>query len=130
MPGAVPTSYYTGPTTTTDEPPADPGHLRNALAAIKALEASTGSGLKTVAAEKLEQRLQTCQACQHHTGLRCRLCAQFTLTKARLPYETCPAGKWPAVIGRDVEEAGSPPSPEVPARGAARTADDGRSRPI
>ncbi len=95
--GAVPTSYYTGPTASPEpEPTGDAGLLRHALTAVKALEASTGSGLKTVPSDALEQRLQTCNGCPHHTGLRCRLCNQFTLIKARLPYESCPAGKWSA----------------------------------
>jgi tetratricopeptide (TPR) repeat protein len=109
---ATPTSYYTGPTVAVGPratpsavaaPPAapieksaanDPGILRTAVSIAKALEASAGSNLKTVTPERHRQRLEICGACPHHTGVRCKLCGNFTVTKAWLPHETCPAGKW------------------------------------
>jgi len=66
------------------------------LSAAKAMVGFVGSGFKTASAETQQQRLQVCASCEHHTGLRCRLCSCFTAVKARLPFEHCPIGKWPA----------------------------------
>jgi tetratricopeptide (TPR) repeat protein len=71
-----------------------PGLLRMAVSAATAAAKFVGSGLKTVPPSTLHRRLRTCDACLHHTGLRCRLCGCFTHAKARLPHERCPAGKW------------------------------------
>lgn len=71
-----------------------PGLLRMALTAGKAMTAFVGSGFLTVSAATCQERLTLCTTCEHHTGLRCRLCGCFTGTKARLPYERCPVGKW------------------------------------
>lgn len=72
-----------------------PGLLRMALSAVKSFGKFVGSGLKVVTPEMHQQRQQTCLSCEHHTGLRCRLCGCFTDVKAWLPHEDCPAGKWP-----------------------------------
>ena len=98
--GASPGGYYTGPTVavaptpTAPAPPCDPGVLRTALSAVKTMEKSAGSGMKTVAQAIFQQRLETCATCPHHTGMRCKLCDSFTSAKAWLPHERCPAGKW------------------------------------
>jgi tetratricopeptide (TPR) repeat protein len=73
-----------------------PGLLRMALSAAKSMAKFLGSGFKTAAPQKLQLRLRTCAACEHHTGLRCRLCGCFTNVKARMDHEECPIGKWPA----------------------------------
>jgi tetratricopeptide (TPR) repeat protein len=73
-----------------------PGLLRMAISSAKSMAKFLASGLKTVAPEIHQQRLETCAACEHHTGLRCKLCGCFTNTKSWLPYERCPIGKWPA----------------------------------
>lgn len=75
---------------------AGPSVLRQAVTATKALASFLGSGLKTVTADTRAERLRCCQACEHHTGLRCRLCGCFTGAKAALPFERCPLGQWPA----------------------------------
>jgi hypothetical protein len=67
-----------------------------ALSAEKSMARFTGSGGKTVAGTVLQKRLRTCVACEHHTGLRCRLCGCFTNVKARLAHEECPIKKWTA----------------------------------
>jgi hypothetical protein len=69
-----------------------------ARSAAKALLQFVGSGLKTVTAETLRERLQRCAGCDYRTGLRCRICGCFTELKARLPYEECPHGEWPALV--------------------------------
>jgi tetratricopeptide (TPR) repeat protein len=71
-----------------------PGLLRMAVSATKSMAKFIGSGFKTASPQTLQQRLQTCAACEHHTGLRCRLCGCFTTAKARLAHEECPLGKW------------------------------------
>jgi hypothetical protein len=71
-----------------------PGLLRMALSAALAMGKFLGSGLKTASRELVQQRLHTCAACEHHTGVRCRICGCFTQVKARLPHEECPIGKW------------------------------------
>lgn len=73
-----------------------PGLLRMAVAATKSMARFIGSGFKTAPLGTLQYRLRTCSACQHHTGLRCRLCGCFTSAKARMAHEECPIGKWPA----------------------------------
>ncbi|MHB1038447.1 MAG: DUF6171 family protein [Pirellulales bacterium] len=65
-----------------------------AVSAAKALRRFVGSGLKTVSAERFQERVQQCAGCGYHTGLRCRVCGCFTNLKARLPHERCPVGKW------------------------------------
>lgn len=70
------------------------GLLRMAMSAAAAAAKFVGSGLKTVPAEVQNERLRACAACEHHTGLRCKLCGCFTNTKAWLPHEACPIGKW------------------------------------
>jgi hypothetical protein len=71
-----------------------PGLLRMAYSAAKSLTKFLGSGLKTVPAEQRAIRLQICQGCEHHTGVRCRVCGCFTSAKTWLPHERCPLGKW------------------------------------
>ncbi len=73
------------------------GLLKMAVSAATAAAGFVASGMKTVPARTLHQRLRTCLACPQHTGLRCRPCGCFTNAKARLPREACPLGKWPAV---------------------------------
>ena len=75
---------------------AGPGLLRMAMSATKAMAGFAGSGFKTAPAETQRQRLQTCAVCEHHTGLRCKICGCFTNVKSRLLHENCPIGKWPA----------------------------------
>jgi hypothetical protein len=73
-----------------------PGLLRMAMSATKALAGFVGSGFKTVPADTQRQRIQTCATCEHHTGVRCKICGCFTSVKSRLQHEDCPIGKWPA----------------------------------
>jgi tetratricopeptide (TPR) repeat protein len=78
-------------------PPAgNPGFLRMAFSAAKSMAQFLGSGLKTVTPAVHQRRLQTCAGCEHHTGVRCRLCSCFTNVKARMAHEECPIGRWPA----------------------------------
>lgn len=72
-----------------------PSLLRMALSAAKSMARFVGSGGEMVATPVLHRRLRTCAACEHHTGLRCRLCGCFTNVKARMAHERCPIGKWP-----------------------------------
>src|SRR5205814_9286885 len=65
------------------EPPAPPvavgpGLLRMAYSAAKSLTKFLGSGLKTVPVDERQRRLQVCMSCEHHTGVRCRVCGCFT----------------------------------------------------
>jgi tetratricopeptide (TPR) repeat protein len=71
-----------------------PGLLRMALDGAKSLGKFIGSGLKTVPGPVHQKRLATCAVCEHHTGLRCKLCGCFTIAKAWLPHERCPVGRW------------------------------------
>lgn len=72
-----------------------PSVLRMAYTAGRAMAKFVASGFKTVSRVAHDERLATCQACAHHTGVRCKLCGCFTSKKTWLPYEYCPAGKWP-----------------------------------
>jgi tetratricopeptide (TPR) repeat protein len=73
-----------------------PGLLRMALSLGRSMIKFVGSGMRVTPPHILQQRVRTCAACEHHTGLRCRLCGCFTHAKARLDHEECPIGKWPA----------------------------------
>jgi hypothetical protein len=72
-----------------------PGAMRMAFSAVKSMAKFVGSGMKTVPKAAYQRRLQTCNTCEHHTGVRCKLCGCFTSVKAWLPHEHCPIGKWP-----------------------------------
>lgn len=73
---------------------AGPGLLRMAFSALKSMAKFVGAGLKTVPPAVRDERLQTCASCEHHTGVRCKLCGCFTAVKSWLPHERCPIGKW------------------------------------
>lgn len=96
--GAIDTSTVA---TRPDPPPhaapetSGPGVLRMAVAATQAMAKFVGSGLKAATPEARRARLAACAGCEHHTGLRCRVCGCITAAKARMAHEDCPAGKWP-----------------------------------
>jgi tetratricopeptide (TPR) repeat protein len=73
-----------------------PGLLRMALSATKSMAQFAGSGFKMSPTEIQRQRLQTCATCEHHTGMRCKICGCFTAAKSRILHESCPIGKWPS----------------------------------
>ncbi len=84
--------------TTTAEPvktTQGPGLLRMALSATKAMANFVGSGFKKATPETQRKRLEVCARCEHHTGLRCRVCGCFTNVKSGMLHEDCPIGKWP-----------------------------------
>jgi len=74
---------------------ASPRLLKMAISVAKSMAKYVGSGLATVTAEIYYRRVKTCAGCEHHTGVRCRVCGCFTQIKARLPHENCPLEKWP-----------------------------------
>jgi tetratricopeptide (TPR) repeat protein len=76
-----------------------PGMLRMALSATKAMANFVGAGFQTAPPEMQQKRLQTCAACEHFTGMRCKICGCFIQVKSRMLSEDCPIGKWPAVPG-------------------------------
>jgi hypothetical protein len=67
-----------------------------AFTATKAMANFIGSGMKPASADVQKTRLDVCRACEHHTGLRCRICGCFTSVKVKMTHEQCPIGKWPA----------------------------------
>jgi tetratricopeptide (TPR) repeat protein len=73
-----------------------PGLLRMAMSGAKSMAKFVGSGLKTLPPTARQKRLRVCMTCEHHTGVRCKLCGCFTSAKTWLPHEQCPIGKWPA----------------------------------
>jgi hypothetical protein len=76
-----------------------PGFLRMAFMAMKSMARFVGSGCKPAPAGVFQKRLHICGACEHHTGLRCKLCGCFTRVKAWMPHERCPMGKWEDTSG-------------------------------
>jgi hypothetical protein len=97
--GQVVTSGWTEQGIVTGQTPAaagGPGLLRMAFSFMKSMAHFAGAGFKPTSNEVYQQRLQTCGPCEHHTGLRCKVCGCFTGVKARMPHESCPIGKWPA----------------------------------
>jgi tetratricopeptide (TPR) repeat protein len=81
---------------TAAKPVAGPGLLRMALSATKAMAGFASSGFKIAPPDLQRRRLETCAGCEHHTGVRCRICGCFTNVKSRLVHEDCPIGKWPS----------------------------------
>jgi tetratricopeptide (TPR) repeat protein len=73
-----------------------PGLLAMAMSATKAMANFVGSGFKTVSPEIQRKRLDSCASCEHHTGMRCKICGCFTAVKSGMLHEDCPIGKWPA----------------------------------
>jgi tetratricopeptide (TPR) repeat protein len=69
--------------------------LRKGFTAMKSLAWFVASGMKRVPLEVYQARRNTCRDCEHHTGLRCKLCGCFTSVKAWMPHEQCPISKWP-----------------------------------
>ena len=94
---APPDTFLTSVVASTARPeaPAPPGLLRMARTATEAMFKFVGSGFKTTDDATYRGRLQVCSTCEHHTGLRCRICGCFTAAKAKLFHEACPAGRWP-----------------------------------
>lgn len=78
------------------QPRTGPGLLRMALTATKAMATFIGTGMKTAPADAQRARLDVCRGCEHHTGLRCRICGCFTAAKVKMAHEKCPIGKWPS----------------------------------
>lgn len=78
----------------TEQATSGPGLLRMAWSAAKAMGMFLGTGFKTAPAAVQQKRLLTCSTCEHHTGMRCRVCGCFTKAKTWLPHERCPLGKW------------------------------------
>ncbi len=76
--------------------PRGPGLLRMAASAAGAMAKFLGSGMKTTPPDVAKQRLQICRTCEHHTGVRCRVCGCFTGAKSKMLHERCPIDKWPA----------------------------------
>jgi tetratricopeptide (TPR) repeat protein len=88
-------TVVTGATPSVTTPSTGPGLLKMAFTAAQAMAKFVGSGFQTTDPSLRARRLQACASCEHHTGLRCRVCGCFTDAKARLPHEDCPLGKWP-----------------------------------
>jgi tetratricopeptide (TPR) repeat protein len=78
------------------KPVSGPGLLAMAMSATKAMANFVGSGFKTSTPEIQRKRLETCAMCEHHTGMRCKICGCFTAVKSGMLHEDCPIGKWPA----------------------------------
>ncbi len=89
-----PSASLGGVTDTSIAPASGPGPLKMAVSAGKAMAAFLGSGLAKVSPDVRRERLAICSGCEHHTGLRCRLCGCFTAAKTWLPHEECPVGRW------------------------------------
>ena len=85
----------TGPAAVPAAPAAGPGPLQMALTATKAMATFVGTGFKTASPPSYRARLAVCAACEHHTGVRCRLCGCITAANARMLHERCPLGRWP-----------------------------------
>ena len=73
-----------------------PGLLRMAMSVTKAMATFVSTGMKAAPPDIQQKRMQTCAACEHHTGMRCKICGCFTHVKSKMMHEDCPIGKWPA----------------------------------
>jgi hypothetical protein len=90
MAGPAPAQTRANPKGTTG-----PGLLRMALSATKSMAKFAGTGFQMSPPEVRLRRLETCATCEHHTGIRCKICGCFTVPKSLLLQESCPIGKWP-----------------------------------
>lgn len=75
--GSISVGPWTAPTITSTDPivpPSGPGPLRMAFSAAKAMARFIGSGFAVVGPEAVRARLDACDACEHHTGSRCKVC--------------------------------------------------------
>lgn len=90
-------SVTTSGAESTKSPPTsgEPGLLRMALTAMKSVSRFFASGFQSVSQTAYQKRLQTCESCEHYTGIRCSLCGCFCSIKAWMPHEDCPIQKWP-----------------------------------
>lgn len=53
------------------------------------------TGFKTAPDDIYSERVATCQDnCPSYRWFQCRLCRCFVFSKAKVPHETCPAGRW------------------------------------
>jgi tetratricopeptide (TPR) repeat protein len=84
------------PSAVTAQEVTGPGLLRMAFAATRSITRFLGSGFKTATPEAYRERLAVCATCEHHTGVRCRICGCVTTVKARLLHEQCPKSRWPS----------------------------------
>jgi len=91
-----PSSAHADAATIQNQQVQGPSLLRMAMSAAKSAGLFLAAGLKTLPKETIEKRLESCAACPHHTGVRCKVCGCFTKVKARLPHEKCPLAKWSA----------------------------------
>ena len=97
--GAAPLFGPNAPRDGQVRPPAKaPGPLQMALSASASLAKFLIARAKVVDDATLQGRLRTCSTCEHHTGLRCRVCGCFTNVKTRMPHEECPIGHWPRAM--------------------------------
>jgi len=92
--GQIITGGWSGVQPSQGQRASGPGLLRMAFSAMTSIAHFTRAGFKPAPSETYRHRLQTCGQCEHHTGLRCKLCGCFTKVKAWMPHETCPIGKW------------------------------------
>jgi predicted RNA-binding Zn-ribbon protein involved in translation (DUF1610 family) len=79
------------------ETPALPSVPLMAWNLAKALAAFVADGCKTVTHEQYEERLKTCDGCEHRHNDRCSKCGCFLHLKARGRAFQCPANKWPQI---------------------------------
>jgi tetratricopeptide (TPR) repeat protein len=92
--GQIVAGGWTGVQSSQGQRASGPGLLRMAFSAMTSIAHFTRAGFKPTSSETYHHRLQLCCQCEHHTGLRCKLCGCFTKVKAWMPHESCPIGKW------------------------------------
>lgn len=75
-------------------------NIEKAKKYIKSQITNISNCLQIVTDEVYENRLKTCQSCEHFENNHCKLCgcklageSGFT-SKLKLPHEMCPIGKW------------------------------------
>lgn len=70
-------------------------HTKSASKRVsKALLDWVSKGMPLTSPEELKRRQETCNACEHFTGSKCKLCGCFTEAKLRMATEVCPIKKW------------------------------------
>ncbi len=95
--GSIIASTWAMPASQPGQAASGPGLLKMAFSLMKSMGKFVGSGMKAVSAETYQRRVRTCATCEHHTGMRCKICGCFTSAKAWLPHEECPPASGPRV---------------------------------
>jgi hypothetical protein len=77
-----------------EQSPTSPSVIQMASSLVNSAARFATGGLRTVTKEIHDQRLATCQRCEHFSRGSCMICGCYILPKTAMPHEACPLDKW------------------------------------